>query len=355
MKLPFYYPHFVVWELTLRCNLACLHCGSYAGREREGELTDSQALDLCDQMLKLGTKKVTLSGGEPFLHNSWYDIARRLSDGGAEVYFVTNGFFIKENIEKLKTLNIGQIAISVDGNEEIHNKIRGNPDSFRMVMDAFDRLRDAGISRGAITAVSRWNLDRLDEICTILKEREVDNWQLQIVFGGGRMREYGDYIISPEQVEELSRFIAEKRLTGDRIRVFPANDVGYYTSWGPYLRRQPWSGCQAGIFALGLESNGNVKGCLSILPEIREDGVNPFVEGNVKEASLESIWNDPEKFAYNRNFDEDAVQGFCRECGHLQLCRCGCAGIAYYSSGSRYCNDYCLHRVVVARERASSS
>ena len=36
----------VVWELTLRCNLACGHCGSRAGRPRANELTTGEALDV---------------------------------------------------------------------------------------------------------------------------------------------------------------------------------------------------------------------------------------------------------------------------------------------------------------------
>ena len=39
-------PIYAVWEITLRCDLACRHCGSRAGRARPDELTTAEALDL---------------------------------------------------------------------------------------------------------------------------------------------------------------------------------------------------------------------------------------------------------------------------------------------------------------------
>ena len=36
---------YCVWEITLRCNLACSHCGSRAGTARQNELTTDEALE----------------------------------------------------------------------------------------------------------------------------------------------------------------------------------------------------------------------------------------------------------------------------------------------------------------------
>ena len=62
-------PSIAVWEITLRCDLACRHCGSRAGRERPDELTTSEALDVVRQMADLGVKEVTLIGGEAYLRD----------------------------------------------------------------------------------------------------------------------------------------------------------------------------------------------------------------------------------------------------------------------------------------------
>jgi MoaA/NifB/PqqE/SkfB family radical SAM enzyme len=69
-----------VWELTLQCDLACRHCGSRAGRKRPDELSTEEALDLVRQMAELGTKEVTLIGGEAYLREDWVTVAKAIRD-----------------------------------------------------------------------------------------------------------------------------------------------------------------------------------------------------------------------------------------------------------------------------------
>jgi MoaA/NifB/PqqE/SkfB family radical SAM enzyme len=38
------------WELILRCNLRCRHCGSRAGRERKDELSLQEMFRIADQL-----------------------------------------------------------------------------------------------------------------------------------------------------------------------------------------------------------------------------------------------------------------------------------------------------------------
>src|SRR5690606_38498507 len=53
-------PIYAVWEITLRCDLACRHCGSRAGRSRPDELDTEEALDMVRQMAELGVREVTV-------------------------------------------------------------------------------------------------------------------------------------------------------------------------------------------------------------------------------------------------------------------------------------------------------
>src|SRR4029079_14684457 len=69
-------PVYAVWEITLRCDLACRHCGSRAGRERPDELSTEEALDLVRQMHEMQVDEVTLIGGEAYLRDDWVEIAK---------------------------------------------------------------------------------------------------------------------------------------------------------------------------------------------------------------------------------------------------------------------------------------
>ena len=93
-----------------------------------------------------------------------------------------------------------------------------------------------------------------------------------------------------------------------RLRPFAADNIGYMTQDEPVLRtpafmpERCFPGCVAGLFILGLSSNGDIKGCLS-MPDTH-------IEGNVLRESLNTIWHDPNRFAYNRQFDERSLSRF---------------------------------------------
>ena len=73
-----------------------------------------------------------------------------------------------------------------------------------------------------------------------------------------------------------------------------ADDIGYYGLPEQGLRDNGgelpfWIGCRAGCQVIGIESSGNVKGCLSLPSSMH--GEKRFVEGNLRERSLSEIWN----------------------------------------------------------------
>ena len=110
-----------------------------------------------------------------------------------------------------------------------------------------------------------------------------------------------------------------------------------------------WIGCRAGCQVIGIESQGNVKGCLS-LPSQQQD-VDEFVEGNLRESSLRSIWERPGAFFYNRRSEGPKLEGFCATCRFSDICRGGCSCAAFGFSGSRFDNPMCFYRVAVENER----
>ena len=349
MNVPYYKPEFAVWELTQKCNMRCLHCGSYATGKRKDELTTEEALDLCDQLGDMGLKYITLSGGEPLLRKDWHKIARRLIENGVRVAMITNGYFIKENIKKFINLRpfIEQIAVSIDGIRETHDYIRQTPGSFDRGMDGLMLARKLKINTAAISCISRWNLHELEEIQKELMKRKVLGWQVQVVFPGGRMREHMKQLPLPEDIIPVAQFIKREgeKFKNKKIPIdtFCADDMGYCSSICKYINPH-WQGCQAGLRSIGIESDGTIKGCLSLYPEVT-DKEDPFAEGNIREKSLKEIWENKDGFSYNRKFDKRKAKGFCRTCKHLELCRCGCSEVSYYATGSKYENPYCLYRL----------
>ena len=86
-----YVPVHVVWELTLACDLKCMHCGSRAGHRRSDELSTSECLEVVEALARLGTREISLIGGEAYLRKDFTEIIHAIHDRGIYCAIQTGG------------------------------------------------------------------------------------------------------------------------------------------------------------------------------------------------------------------------------------------------------------------------
>jgi radical SAM protein with 4Fe4S-binding SPASM domain len=332
-------PLIAVWELTLACNAACIHCGSSAGKPRARELNPVEALELADTLVRLGVSQVTLSGGEPLLRKDWSTIAARLVRAGVTVDMISNGIALDANAAAtIAETGLASVTLSVDGPPAIHDRLRGVQGGFDKLAQAVRRLRENRICVGAATQISTQNVEHLGSTEALLVEMGFDAWQLQLTDPLGRVRDHPGLTLPPTAVPAVIEFILQVA-AGGRIGAYAADNIGWMLPCEPELRsqRRPpdrfFAGCQAGLSVVGITSDGTIRGCLSMPTD--------FDEGNVRERSLEEIWNDPNAFPYNRRFDEACLQGGCAACAFRRVCRGGCKSQAYAATGATHRNPYC--------------
>jgi len=329
-----------LWEMTLKCNLNCIHCGSVAGTPKTEELTLTESFRIADEIIALGCKEITLIGGEVFLYHGWEKIARHLSDHNIQVNIITNGLILGEReINQVKYANLANVGISVDGTEEVHNQIRGNKHSFKNIIRSFELLNEAGICTGAVTSLMELNYPDLESLYSLLVDNHVNLWQIQLVNPMGNMAGKKEMILEEKHIPDLIGFIREKNWER-KIKVVAADNVGYFFDDSElYIRGSSsplcyYSGCKAGINTVFIDSTGNVKGCGALYDD-------KFIEGNVRQDSLADIWFDESRFGYNRRFDVSLLSGKCNGCSVGSICRGGCRASNYFNTGSLYKNIYC--------------
>ena len=348
-------PLHLLWEITDSCNLCCLHCEGFSGKKNPQELSSQEAMELCEQIVQMKWKRVSITGGEPLLRKDWADITARLTQGGCLVALITNGeLFSKETAEIAKSIKVATVAVSLDGLETTHNRIRlrrassieDKSSPFQNALLALERAKLAGIKTAAITQVNLWNINQLQSMHELLVERDVFGWQIQVGTPLGRMRQIKEPYLLPvselPRLEELcASFISyrEQHNCGPMIAVM--HDIGYYGKHeaiirgGNSSRRDYFMGCLGGWIALCITSDGMVKPC-GILPR-------NFSVGSIRQDSLADIWEDKDRFAYQSCWDEKKLEGYCRECQYRCICRAGCTAMAYALTGSIYNNPYCIY------------
>ncbi len=341
-------PRYVVWELTLRCDLACRHCGSRAGGARERELTLAECRDVVDELVALGTREVVFIGGEAYLHPRWLDVVAHASSRGIRCLLTTGGRrFGPEVAARAAEAGLAQVSVSIDGLEATHDHLRAVPGSFRAALETLSNARDAGIGTTANTQFNRLNLPEVEDLATALLDCGIEAWQTQITGPMGRAADGRDWLLQPYDLLELvPRLARVARLARDRgCRVVAGNNLGYFGPFESDLRAgSHFQGCVAGRYVLGIESNGDIKGCPS-LPSA------PYVGGNVRHRPLADIWADSAALAFTREDRRTELWGHCATCHYASVCQGGCSWTAHTLLGRRGNMPYCYHRAEQLKAR----
>ena len=341
-----------VWEVTLRCNLACGHCGSRAGDARPNELSTEAALDLVRQLAEVGIREVTLIGGEAYLRPDWLTIAAAIADRGMACTMVTGGLGVSAHLaRKMAAAGLASVSVSVDGLAATHDALRGVAGSHAGALRALGHLRDAGLQISANTQINRRSSPELEDLYVCLRETGVYAWQVQLTVPMGRAADQADLLLQPFELLALFPRLAAlaERGLADGVRLRPGNNLGYFGPYEALLRgagdaTQHWQGCQAGVQVLGIEADGAIKGCPS-LPSAA------YVGGNVRDRPLAEIITGSEALTFNRAPDTAHLWGFCGGCYYAEACRGGCSWTAHVVTGRRGNNPYCHHRALtLARE-----
>lgn len=327
-----------VVELTNRCNLRCPHCASTSGQCREGELTRIEWQRVFGELKQLGCRILSILGGEFLLHPDWYGICSDAKAYGFELQLITNGLLVNDSvIEQFKSLDPQTVCVSFDGaTAETYLAQRGI-DAFDKCLALLHRLHREGFRQvNAITTFTSLNIYDFDKFAALFMDTGIV-WQVQMVHRAGQ-RFDDSLLLTPEQyaffVDKVTDYLYNHN---DRLRLMTMDDFGYF-SMNPQreFTHQFWHGCHAGREVLGLRSNGDVLGCLSLGDD--------FVEANLRNESLIDIWNSDRYFRTFRH-KEKLLDGHCAKCPFAQKCLGGCTALALSQKGGIGDNSYCVRRL----------
>lgn len=342
-------PRICVWEITLKCDLGCRHCGSRAGAARPDELTLDEARETVRQLADLGVREVILIGGEAYLREDWVDIAAAITAAGMTCSMVTGAYGLDDfRLHEAMAAGVRRIGVSIDGIAATHDHLRGRIGSFEAALDAARRIAATGrIGLSVNTQINRLSLPELPALADLLVSLGVTAWQIQLTVALGRAADRPGLILQPYDLLGLMPLLMDLKtnvLEPAGVQLFPGNNVGYF---GPYERAlryggasdHVWSGCLAGQAALGLEANGTLKGCPS-LPSAA------YSAGSVRDHSIESLWRTSPQIRGLGARTRADLWGFCASCEHADRCKAGCTWTAHALFGRPGNNPYCHHRAL---------
>ncbi len=274
-------------ELTLDCNLHCLHCGSNCGDLRWDPLTSEDYLRFLDKVAKdFDVSKINLNitGGEPLLNPDFFVIMNHANELGYRWGMTTNGTLIDaETARRLREAGMRTVGISLDGLRETHDWFRQTPGSFDAALQGIQCLIDEDWLQAiqVSTVVHHQNIGELDQLFELFQDIDIDSWRLIPMDPIGRAKEQPELMLSDEDYQKIFRYVMEKRLAGEPVECGCPHYLGIN-----YERtvRDWYYLCAAGIYTASLMANGDIGACLDI------ERNELTIQGNLRFDDFTDVW-----------------------------------------------------------------
>ncbi len=268
----------LIFFVTSRCNLLCTHCFYW---EELNKKKDELRLDEIEALSRSlpNLLSLSLTGGEPYLRPDLPDIAEAFERNShvRNIQIPSNGLLVEKTVVRAEQLltkvRRARICtgVSLDGPEEIHNRIRQNSKSFGRALETLSALKELkpffpNLSVGVALTVSSANQDYLDEFYRFV-ERELRPDAVTITLVRGNPLDPGLKSVDLNRYLEFSRKVIEyrktNRLTGgwiDRL-VIAKEDETYRLIAKAAGATERISSCYGGELIAVLSETGEVYPC----------------------------------------------------------------------------------------------
>lgn len=319
-------PYHLSWDLTTACTLHCTFCYSSGGKAHPAE-TESLMKTVLDDIVALKPLHLGIGGGDPLLSPYVADILEELVGRmGDETPVITIDTMMvnqrEDLVKQVRRLNEDfgehrvQFYLSIHGLPETHDQIVGRTGHFQEQMDGVKLLKQHGVSFNFGIVPTTANFDQLDAVLAMALRLGAGLLNLSQFVPIGRGDRAYDYNLSPQQYRSLLDWmLARNAQLGRRFMVTHEHWIAALDS--SLSASSLFVGCSAGIYYLGIRSNGDIVPCQ----------LNPLVLGNVTEDDIREVWRHHPVLVRWR---ERRIEGRCGSCPLLFKCGgCRCNAVAY--------------------------
>jgi len=292
----------VVWNMTRRCNLKCVHCYAQAKDiEFKDELSTEEGKALIDDLAAFGSPVMLFSGGEPTMRKDLPELAAYAREKGMRAVISTNGTLIDKPLaKKLKEVGLSYVGISLDGIRETNDKFRGMQGAFDAALRGLHNCQEEGIKVGLRFTINKQNVKDIPAIFDLLEEENIPRICFYHLVYAGRGSKMVDEDLSLEESRQAVDLIME-RTRKLHEKGFPAEVLTVDNHCdGPYiylkmLKENPERAAE--IFELLSMNQGNSSGigigCVSWDGSVHADQFwRHYSFGNVRERPFSEIWTD---------------------------------------------------------------
>lgn len=321
----------VVWNVTRRCNLKCVHCYAHATEEAfADELSFDEGKALIDDLSDFGVPVMLFSGGEPLVRPDLPELAAYAVQKGMRAVISTNGTLITPKMAKtLKEIGLSYVGISLDGMEAVNDHFRGVTGSFQKALEGIRNCQTAGIKVGLRFTINKVNVKEIPGIFDLLEKMDVPRVCFyHLVYAGRGSEMVKDDLTHAETRKAVDLIMDRTKDLHDRGIAKEVLTVDNHAD-GPYLyQRMLKEDPQRAAEVLELlqmnegNNSGRGFGCVSWDGEVYADQFwRHHSFGNVRQRPFSKIWTEPEDdILLKLKEKKKHVTGRCASCKWLDIC-----------------------------------
>ena len=321
----------LVIDLTSRCNLRCAYC-CFFSRPDESEKIDlppERWVSLIDEAGRCGILSVTLRGGEALLSPAFDAVLAAILRNKMRFSLLTNGkiFTLELAARFAATGRCDRLKISLDGREEIHDRLRGSG-SHAAALAAIEAARAAGLPLYVTCAVHKFNFRELPDIIHYFgDELKLPHFS----FSGVSACEAAQYAMDEAEFHEAMHLI---RLN-EHPNMTRSGMYGGILRWRRLLAGKPEeAGCSTLTKQMSVLADGTFVPCPALCGEVL---------GRIGEMSLAEAWK--KLCGAPALLDRRMPDAECASCRYAGVCRGLCPGVLCSELSGSWRN-FCLRRHV---------
>lgn len=321
----------VVWNMTRRCNLKCVHCYAQAVDEHgTDEISTAQAKAMIKDLAAYGAPVMLFSGGEPLVRQDLAELASFATENGMRAVISTNGTLITpEKARELKQVGLSYVGISLDGLEDVHDHFRGVKGAFKKALQGIANCQAEGLKVGLRFTINRRNAGEIPGIFGLLRDLDIPRACFyHLVYSGRGSELVNEDLDHAETRNVVDLIMDETRALYDAGKPREILTVDNHAD-GPYLwmrllRENPKRADE--VFELLQYNEGNSSGrgigCISWDGKVHADQFwREHVFGNVLQRPFSQIWDDSDiGLLHKLKNKKEHVGGRCARCRYLNIC-----------------------------------
>lgn len=305
-----YSPIRIYYEVTLACDLNCKFCFNSSGKPRKNELTTKEIVASLYSLREDNVIDIRFTGGEIICRHDWYEILKTAKDLGFVVSCNTNANFTDFKIaEKLASLNLDQVTVSIDGIEEHHDKNR-DKGSYKIALQNLKLLYRFGAKLRINTLLTKLTINDLEPLLKATSKyiNEINFFPVEFIGRGENLE--SEYSMTLEEFYNFKRKADKIKKKYPHLKLLTFCEATRRTSVD---RKENYDlglkiGTPTVISNFNITSDGGLWGG-GYLPYIDSS----FEVGNIKKDSVFSVWQKNKKLEMLR-IQAQKIKEHCYEC-----------------------------------------